>query len=189
MICINPRVRDWMGHRRFGLGGAQRRRGPWLGMPPYDKDQGARHAAEQSYAMNLDRAFSTFATGIARVTGSAPAFAVCVTVVAAWAATGPAFGYSEAWQLLINTGTTIVTFLMVFLIQNTQNRDSLALQTKLDELILTSEAENEFIGIERLTDRELQALHARCALAAVVHERLALRAKEEISTRRQIEPA
>jgi len=135
--------------------------------------------------MNADRLFSTFASHTARVTGSAPAFAVCLLVVLAWAATGPAFGYSQTWQLVINTGTTIITFLMVFLIQNTQNRDSLALQTKLDELILTSEAENEFIGIERLTDRELEALHARCALAAVVHERLALRAREEISTRRQ----
>ena len=135
--------------------------------------------------MNLDRIFSTFASRTARVTGSAPAFAACLLVILVWAATGPAFGYSETWQLIINTGTTIVTFLMVFLIQNTQNRDSLALQTKLDELILTSEAENEFIGIERLTDRELEKLHARCALAAVVHERLAQRAKEELSIRRE----
>jgi low affinity Fe/Cu permease len=97
---------------------------------------------------------------------------------------GPAFHFSQTWQLVINTGTTIVTFLMVFLIQNTQNRDSLALQTKLDELILTSDAENEFIGIERLTDHELEALHARCAFAAKAHERLARRAKAEISTRR-----
>ena len=135
--------------------------------------------------MNLDRLFSSFASRTARITGSAPAFAGCVVVIAAWAASGPAFDFSQTWQLVINTGTTIVTFLMVFLIQNTQNRDSLALQTKLDELILTSEAENEFIGIERLTDGELEKLHARCALAAVVHDRLALRAKEEIETRRQ----
>jgi low affinity Fe/Cu permease len=135
--------------------------------------------------MNLDRVFSSFASRTARVTGSAPAFAGCVLVIAAWAASGPVFGFSQTWQLVINTGTTIVTFLMVFLIQNTQNRDSLALQTKLDELILTSEAENEFVGIERLADAELEQLHARCALAAVVHDRLALRAREEISTRRQ----
>jgi low affinity Fe/Cu permease len=135
--------------------------------------------------MDLDRMFSSFASRTARITGSAPAFAGCVLVIAAWAATGPAFGFSQTWQLVINTGTTIVTFLMVFLIQNTQNRDSMAVQTKLDELILTSEAENEFIGIERLTDPELEKLHARCALAAVVHDRLALRAKEELSTRRE----
>lgn len=134
--------------------------------------------------MDLDRAFAGLATRTARIAGSAPTFAFCVLVVAFWAATGPAFHFSQTWQLVINTGTTIVTFLMVFLIQNTQNRDSLALQTKLDELILTSEAENEFIGIERLTDHELEGLHARCASAAIAHERLALRAKAEMSTRR-----
>lgn len=135
--------------------------------------------------MELDRAFAALASRTARIAGSAPTFALCVLVVAIWAATGPAFGFSQTWQLVINTGTTIVTFLMVFLIQNTQNRDSLALQTKLDELILTSEAENEFIGIERLTDHELEELHARCAVAAMAHQRLARRAKAEISTRRQ----
>jgi len=136
-------------------------------------------------AMIADRLFSTFASHTARVAGSAPAFALCLLVILTWAATGPLFGFSEAWQLVINTGTTILTFLMVFLIQNTQNRDNLALQTKLDELILTSDAENEFIGIERLTDRELEALHARCALAAVAHEQLAARARRELSTRRE----
>ena len=131
-----------------------------------------------------DAAFGALATRVARVAGSAPAFTACVAIIVLWAATGPIFGFSEAWQLVINTGTTIITFLMVFLIQNTQNRDNLALQTKLDELILTSEAENEFIGIERLTDAELEALHTRCALAAVRHDRLALRARAEMSTRR-----
>jgi len=143
--------------------------------------------------MDLDRAFAGLANRTARVAGSAPTFALCVLVVAVWAATGPAFHFSQTWQLVINTGTTIVTFLMVFLIQNTQNRDSLALQTKLDELILTSEAENEFIGIERLTDHELEQLHTRCAVAAMAHQRLARRAKVEISTRRgeaaSLEPA
>jgi low affinity Fe/Cu permease len=76
------------------------------------------------------------------------------------------FGFSETWQLVINTGTTIITFLMVFLIQNTQNRDGAALQTKLDEIILSSDAENEFIGIEKLTDKELEALHLRCEKSA-----------------------
>lgn len=78
----------------------------------------------------------------------------------------PVFGFSETWQLVINTGTTIVTFLMVFLIQNTQNRDGAALQAKLDEIILFTDAENEFVGIEKLTDKELDALHARCEKAA-----------------------
>ena len=71
----------------------------------------------------------------------------------AWAVTGPVFGFSDTWQLVINTGTTIVTFLMVFLIQNTQNRDWAAIQAKLDELIRAVEGENKFIGIEHLTER------------------------------------
>ena len=114
----------------------------------------------------MDRLFAQFANATARITGSPAAFLLCVLSVLVWAATGPVFHYSETWQLVINTGTTIVTFLMVFLIQNTQNRDGAAIQIKLDELILTSKAENDFIGIERLTDHELEALRARCAKAA-----------------------
>ena len=80
--------------------------------------------------------------------------------VIVWAATGPLFGYSDTWQLVINTSTTIVTFLMVFLIQNTQNRDTMALQLKLSELIIAmSEAENRFASAEDLTDEELEELH------------------------------
>ena len=116
--------------------------------------------------MNLDRVFSSFASRTARITGSAPAFAGCVVVIAAWAATGPAFDFSQTWQLVINTGTTIVTFLMVFLIQNTQIRDGAALQTKLDELIRSSNAGDEFMGIEKLTDKELAELHEKCEAAA-----------------------
>ncbi|WP_236627658.1 low affinity iron permease family protein [Caulobacter sp. B11] len=86
----------------------------------------------------MDKLFAKFATATARITGSPGAFIVCVLVVLAWAVTGPIFKFSQTWQLVINTGTTIVTFLMVFLIQNTQNRDGEAVQTKLDELILTS---------------------------------------------------
>ena len=114
----------------------------------------------------MDKLFAKFATATARITGSPGAFIVCVLVVATWAFTGPIFNFSQTWQLVINTGTTIVTFLMVFLIQNTQNRDGEAVQTKLDELILTSEAENDFIGIERLSDRELHVFHERCIAAA-----------------------
>lgn len=110
----------------------------------------------------MDKLFAKFANATARISGSPPAFLICVLVVVAWAVTGPMFGFSETWQLVINTGTTIITFLMVFLIQNTQNRDGTAIQTKLDELILTSEAENQFIGIEKLTEKELEAMHAQC---------------------------
>lgn len=79
-------------------------------------------------------------------------------VVVVWAATGPLFQFSDTWQLVINTGTTVVTFLMVFLIQNSQNRDSAAIQVKLDELIRTSAAKNYFVGIEHLTDTEIERL-------------------------------
>ncbi len=120
----------------------------------------------------MDKLFAKFATATARVTGSPIAFLVCVASVVIWAATGPIFHYSETWQLVINTGTTIVTFLMVFLIQNTQNRDGFAIQTKLDELIRASDAEDEFMGIEKLTDRELDVLHAKCQKMAANSHRL-----------------
>ncbi|MFS2164754.1 low affinity iron permease family protein [Variovorax sp. Varisp62] len=114
----------------------------------------------------MDRLFASFANQVARIAGSPTTFLLCVAVVVVWAATGPMFGFSETWQLIINTGTTIVTFLMVFLIQNTQNRDGLALQTKLDELIRSSDAQDEFMGIEKLTDKELVVLHQKCEAAA-----------------------
>ena len=131
----------------------------------------------------MDRFFAKFANATARVTGSPAAFLVCVLAVALWAASGPFFKFSETWQLVINTGTTIVTFLMVFLIQNTQNRDSLALQTKLDELIRVSDAEDEFIGIEKLTDSELESLHRRCARMARRSQALLGKAQQERETR------
>jgi low affinity Fe/Cu permease len=120
----------------------------------------------------VDKLFAKFANVTARATGSPAAFLLCVTLVVLWAVSGPIFKFSETWQLVINTGTTIITFLMVFLIQNTQNRDGLALQTKLDELIRASTAaEDEFIGIEMLTDKELEAMHAHCKAQADRHVR------------------
>jgi low affinity Fe/Cu permease len=83
-----------------------------------------------------------------------------------WGATGPLFQYSDTWQLVINTGTTIVTFLMVFLIQNSQNRDNAAIQVKLDELIRVSEVKNLFVGIEHLTDEEIEELRSKCEARA-----------------------
>jgi low affinity Fe/Cu permease len=100
-----------------------------------------------------------------------------------WAVTGPMFNFSDTWQLVINTGTTIVTFLMVFLIQNTQNRDNAALQAKLDSLILSSEAENTFIGIEKMTDRELAELIARCEARARAHDSAKARVRKEVERR------
>jgi low affinity Fe/Cu permease len=121
----------------------------------------------------LDKFFARFANATAQAAGKPATFLACFALVVLWAASGPVFKFSETWQLVINTGTTIITFLMVFLIQNTQNRDSEALQTKLDELILSSTADNEFVGIEKLSEKELDALHARCKKAAdLAHSRL-----------------
>lgn len=105
------------------------------------------------------------AGAVAHATGRPWAFALCVASVLVWGATGPVFRYSETWQLIINTGTTIVTFLMVFLIQNTQNRDGAAIQAKLDELIRSGQGKNDFIGIEHLTEAEVEEFRARCAQA------------------------
>lgn len=104
--------------------------------------------------------FSTFAQTIAAWTGHPFAFLLAALVIVAWIVTGPIFNYSNTWQLIINTGTTIITFLMVFLIQNTQNRDMLAIQIKLSELVLAMKGtENKYAAIENLTDEELEKLH------------------------------
>src|SRR4051812_14490818 len=110
--------------------------------------------------------FTRFATAIASATGRPVTFILCCAIVVAWGLSGPFFGFSDTWQLIINTGTTIVTFLMVFLIQNTQNRDGAALQAKLDELIRTSTAHNTFIGIEHLTDQEIKEILTKCEAEA-----------------------
>ena len=103
--------------------------------------------------------FTRFAKWTARASGRPLTFALAVLVILVWSITGPIFDFSDTWQLVINTGTTIVTFLMVFLIQNAQNRDASAIQAKLDELIRALQgARNEFIGIEHLTELELQAI-------------------------------
>jgi low affinity Fe/Cu permease len=109
--------------------------------------------------MKFRRAFGQFAKKTARFTGSPVCFAVAVLIVLAWAAAGPVFHYSETWQLVINTGTTIVTFLMVFLIQTTQNADTDAMQIKLDELIRALEpANNRMLALEELDEDTLADL-------------------------------
>jgi len=95
---------------------------------------------------------------------------IAVSVVIVWAVSGPLFGFSDTWQLVINTGTTIVTFLMVFLIQNSQNRDSAAIQVKLDELIRVGAARNSLVGIEHLTDDELEDIRGRCEARAAAEK-------------------
>jgi low affinity Fe/Cu permease len=89
-----------------------------------------------------------------------------VLSIVVWIASGPVFGFSDTWQLIINTSTTIITFLMVFLIQNSQNRDNAALQVKLDELIRVSTVQNMFVGIEKLTDEELEEIRRKCEARA-----------------------
>lgn len=133
----------------------------------------------------MHKLFAQFATSASRLAGSPYTFLACLTGVIVWALAGPAFHYSQAWQMVINTGTTIITFLMVFLIQNSQNRDGLALQTKLDELIRSSDAEDEFMGIEKLSDRELDALHKRCVTAAESNQRILERAQTERDSRKK----
>jgi low affinity Fe/Cu permease len=106
--------------------------------------------------------FTSFANHTSRAAGHHLTFALAVLVIAVWAVTGPIFGFSDTWQLIINTGTTIVTFLMVFLIQNTQNRDSTAMHLKLDEIIRALDgAQNTLMDLEDLEDKDLQAIQKR----------------------------
>ena len=105
----------------------------------------------------MDRLFTRIATRIADAAGQPMTFVLALAVIIVWGISGPVFQYSDTWQLIINTGTTIVTFLMVFLIQNSQNRDAAAMQAKLDELIRALDnAREEFIGIEHLTAAEVE---------------------------------
>ena len=116
--------------------------------------------APSSFSDRVDTWFTEFAHHTSRFAGSPWIFVLAVLVIAVWAISGPIFNYSDTWQLVINTGTTIITFLMVFLIQNTQNRDALAVQVKLSELIIKMHgARNDFAQIEDLTDKELELLH------------------------------
>lgn len=103
-------------------------------------------------------AFDKLATRVTKFTGTPGAFLMALFLIIAWAITGPIFHFSESWQLVINTGTTIVTFIMVFIIQYSQNKDTIALHMKIDELIKASEADNKLRGIENLSEKELEEL-------------------------------
>ena len=123
--------------------------------------------------------FTRLAKWTSRVTGRPTTFILAVAVILAWAITGPLFGFSDTWQLVINTGTTIVTFLMVFLIQNTQNRDSEAIQIKLDELIRAAKgAQNTLLDLEELEDEELDRIRHQ-------YEQMAEHARKALHRRRR----
>jgi low affinity Fe/Cu permease len=108
----------------------------------------------------MNELFRRFSARVSLLVGTAWAFILAVAIVVTWAGTGPAFRFSDTWQLVINTGTTIVTFLMVFLIQNTQNREARAFHLKLDELLKSVDhARNSLVGLEELSDRDLDELH------------------------------
>jgi low affinity Fe/Cu permease len=122
----------------------------------------AAAAATQGEGLHMTHIFDGIAKHIAGFAGRPAAFAVAFMIVLVWAVTGPIFNWSDTWQLVINTGTTIVTFLMVFLIQNAQNRDGSAIQCKLDELIrAVGHARNQFIGIEHLSEADLLKLQKK----------------------------
>lgn len=123
----------------------------------------------------LARVLERFSSAVSRWTGGSSAFALACGVVLVWALTGPIFGFSDTWQLVINTGTTIVTFLMVFLIQRAQNKDAMAIQLKLNELVAAmAGASNRLVDVEDLSEAELEALHR-------FYRKLAAMAKKDAS--------
>jgi low affinity Fe/Cu permease len=130
--------------------------------------------------------FHRFAQWAARASGRPAAFLISLLIVVVWAATGPVFHFCDTWQLVINTGTTIVTFLMVFLIQNTQNRDTIALHVKLDELIRAARgAENTLLDLETLDEEELDCIRARYECLA---QKARARADQKKKARKQVPP-
>ena len=129
---------------------------------------------------NVERGFHVFATMAANWVGTKWAFLVALLVITLWVGSGPYFHYSDTWQLVINTGTTVITFLVVFLIQNTQNRDARAIHLKLDEIIKSiDQAHNEMIDVEHLSDEELQKLAGKYQKVREACDSRSLRRKEK----------
>ena len=142
-----------------------------------------KHTAQGNFFAVVQYAFRIFAHQSAIVLGSAWAFVGAVIVILVWVLTGPTFHFSDTWQLIINTATTVVTFLMVFLIQNTQNRDTKAVQLKLDELIRAiRSARNELLDLEDLSDEELKKLEEQFQRLRKKAEHDGTRKKSETAT-------
>ncbi len=131
--------------------------------------------------------FTRFAKGTAKMAGRPVAFAAAVAIIVAWAITGPLFGFSDTWQLVVNTGTTIITFLRVFLIQSTQNRDSEAIQVKLDELIrLSKGGHNALLDLEELEEDELDSIREEyCRIAKEARARACAAVKHDVEEERR----
>ena len=130
--------------------------------------------------------FSRFAKGMSKTLGHPLAFGIAVLIIIVWAVSGPIFHFSDSWQLVINTGTTIITFLMVFLIQNTQNRDSATVQVKLDELIRAiKSADNSILNTENLTESDLQRLLQNYKhLAKITEDKLQQKSKTAVANKK-----
>ena len=142
-----------------------------------------QHEQERDFFCVVSDAFRVFAHRSAAMLGSAWAFTAAVLVILVWLLTGPVFHFSDTWQLIINTATTIITFLMVFLIQNTQNRDAKAMHLKLDELIRAIKAaRNELVDLEDLSDEELKSLEEQ-------FQNMRKRAENDESPSRHVDPA
>jgi low affinity Fe/Cu permease len=149
-----------------GLVGALKQEAEMPKRAPQRSSRDELAVPDRTSTKGTSRLFGKIANRTSQAAGRATTFMIAFGVVLVWAVTGPIFNYSDTWQLVINTGTTIVTFLMVFLIQNSQNRDGAAIQVKLDELIRVSAAHNSFVGIEHLTDDELEDIRTKCELRA-----------------------
>jgi len=137
-----------------------------------DKEKLNEQEEKRDFFCIVNDSFRIFARRSSIVLGSAWAFTLAIVIIAVWGLTGPTFGFSNTWQLIINTGTTIVTFLMVFLIQNTQNRDSKAVNLKLDEVIRAVKgARNQLINLEGLSDEDLKSIEKQFELVRKKAER------------------
>ena len=143
----------------------------YMEIPKQQKRKPGQSTTKEEKGNSFSDFFNRFSTAVTRITGRAYTFIAAIVIVLVWAITGPVFDFSDTWQLVINTGTTIVTFLMVFVIQHSQNKDTVALQLKLDELLAASTASNKLISVEDLTDEELDVMKKFYAHLSTITEK------------------